>query len=629
MAGGAAVLLAAGSWFASSRGAGSGRGAPSLVPEKGSLLVMPILVEEPTPESGWLHHGLAEMIRSQLGQTPEIHVVARHRVSAALAEAGYGEEGVPTPDAAVAIARRLRAERLVTGSFVRVADRFVVNAQIVDVVSGTTAASASVRGKHPDDLLGAVDDLCLKMLHDLRPASDKPRDRVGQPGRFPTQSIEAYREYAEALSWFARGGRSGAEEAVRHLDAALGLDPSFALAYLRKAEIQRWRRQWGYGDPDPAPAVRAAARLVKDLPDRERLLVESFEALIVRKQLAAALEDWNALLQFYPTYAQEIGIPGLVADTFLRLGRWDDLILVGEAHVESPSLPDGDKAWLSSHLAQAFRQKGEFERALDHARRAARLWPVREGPRFLSQRTTLGRISLEAGRRVEALVEFRAVASAATADCGNLTDAAWGLYMAGEAEEARALVERALRLDSSYGNAFHLLGWLRLARRDYASAASALETAFERTAPAFGYAHVGTAGGDLAALYYAGVAYQKLGRKDRAEGVLRRLMEHCQRIQASGGGEKGDAARWQAANFLARAAARLGVPAPEPGRLQGDDTTYFVQSSRLHAVQGKRQLALRELAQALALGHGEHQHKRDDPDFESLRQEPEFKRLVG
>jgi tetratricopeptide (TPR) repeat protein len=590
---------------------------------------MPILVEEPTPQSGWLHHGLAEMIRLQLGQTPEIHVVARHRVSAALAEMGYGDEAVPTADAAVAIARRLRAERLVTGSFVRVDDRFVVKAQIVDVASGRAEATASVRGKHPDDLLGAVDDLCLKMLHDLRPVSQKPSNGPLPSGRVPTRSIEAYREYVDALSWFARGGRSGAEEAVRHLDLALNLDPSFALAYLKQAEIQRWCRQWGYGDPDPARAVRAAARLFKDLPHRERLLVESFEALIVRKQPAAALENWNALLQFYPTYAQEIGIPGLVADTFLRLGRWDELILVGEAHVESPSLPEGDKAWLSSHLAQAFRQKGEFERALDHARRAARLWPVREGPRFLSQRTTLGRISLEAGRRDDALLEFRAVASAPTADGGNLTDAAWGLYMAGEADEASALVDRALSLDSSYGNAFHLRGWLQLARGDYASAAAALETAFERTAPAFGYAHVGTVGGDLAALYYAGVAHQKLGQEDRAQAVLRRLMDQCQKIQASGGGDKGDAARWQAANFLARAAARLGVPAPEPGRLEGDDTTYFVQSARLHAVQGKRQQAMRELAQALALGHGEHQHKRDDPDFESLRQDPEFKRLVG
>jgi hypothetical protein len=38
---------------------------------------------------------------------------------------------------------------------------------------------------------------------------------------------------------------------------------------------------------------------------------------------------------------------------------------------------------------------------------------------------------------------------------------------------------------------------------------------------------------------------------------------------------------------------------------------------------------MRELAQGLALGHGEIQHVRDDPDFASLRTDPEWKRLTA
>ena len=53
-----------------------------------------------------------------------------------------------------------------------------------------------------------------------------------------------------------------------------------------------------------------------------------------------------------------------------------------------------------------------------------------------------------------------------------------------------------------------------------------------------------------------------------------------------------------------------------------------MQTARLHAVQGRKQDALRELAQGLSLGHGELQHVRDDPDFQSLRGEPEWKRLT-
>lgn len=613
-------------WQALPRRPTSGPAVPSVVAtEPGTLLVLPVAVEQPSSESDWLREGLAEMIRSQLGQTPGLQVVPRHRLAAALEDSG---DLSASPAAAVRAARRLRAERMVTGSFVRVDDRFVVSAQVVDVASGRAEGSASVRGRMPADLLDAVDELCLKLLHHLTPSGRPAGVRWG-PVRLTTRSVEASRRYMEALATFARGGRRGAEQAEALLDRALALDAGFAEAYLKKAEFQQWRRRWGYGNPDPTAAVRAAARLMKELPNREKLLVESFEALIIRQQQAAALRHWNALLQFYPTYAQEVGVPGLVAETLMMQGRWDELIVVGEAHVDSPSLPDPERARLSSLLAQAFRRKGEFERALRHAQRAVRLWPTPQGPGFLVQRAVLGRIALEAGLGQEALAELRAVAGSPEADVPNLVNAAWGLYMAGEREEARALVDRAISLDATYGNAYHLRGWLALAAADYGRAAADLMLAFELTPPTFGTTHHGLVNGDLAALYYAGVAYFRMGEAQRARAALERLVEHCRRLTERRRGDPVPAADWQTANFTARALTRLGRPATEPPRLEGDDTTHFVQTARLHAVQGRLDEALRGLAQGIALGHGELRHIQDDPDFEALHGRPEFERLVA
>jgi tetratricopeptide (TPR) repeat protein len=240
----------------------------------------------------------------------------------------------------------------------------------------------------------------------------------------------------------------------------------------------------------------------------------------------------------------------------------------------------------------------------------------------------MGRLCLEAGMRDEALAEFRAVSQGPDADATNLTAAAWGLYMAGESREATALVERALALDPTYGNAYHLQGWLRLAAGDYTAAASSLETAFQKTPRSFGNPHQGNVDGDVAALYYAGVAYQKLGRKAEAAEAFRRLLERC-RKPSEGGALSPDSQQWQAQNYVARADARLGLTAEEPPRLSEDDTTYFVQSARLHAVEGRKQQALAELKQGIELGHGELRHIRDDPDFESLRDDPAFQKLVA
>jgi len=593
-----------------------------------SLLVMPIDVEEAEPQSDWLRQGLAEMIRSQLGQTPGLHVVARHRVSGALAEAGLGDAARLPPAKASEIARSLAAERLVTGSFVRVQSRFVLSAQVLDVADGQGAGNASVRGRYPDDLLDAVDELCLKLVPFL--GSEAPSAAGSfKPMRLATRSLDASRQYVEALGWFARGGRRGAEEAERRLDEAVRLDSAFAQAYLKKAEVQQWRRRWGYGDPDPAPAVRAAAGLLGELPDRDQLLVKSYVALLLRHDAAEAVSMWRSLLKLYPTYSEEAGIPSLTAETLQLQGRWNDLILLGQAHADSPSMPDGERARLGSLLARAFRRKGEFEAALRYARRAVQLWPSQNGPEFLWQRAQLGRILLETGRRDEALSEFRAVASASEAEALNLSDAAWGVYMAGEPGEAEALVKRALALEPAYGNAYHLRGWLELAAGRAAEAARSFETAWEHTPRAFGAPHQGLVQGDLAALYYAGVAWQRAGQPAKASAAFDHLIAQCQAVEARSSAERGSSPFWQAANFRARAQARLGRSIDEPVRLEGDDTTYYVQSARLHAVAGRRDQALRELAQGLQLGHGETRHVLDDPDFESLRQDPEFVRLTS
>jgi hypothetical protein len=170
---------------------------------------------------------------------------------------------------------------------------------------------------------------------------------------------------------------------------------------------------------------------------------------------------------------------------------------------------------------------------------------------------------------------------------------------------------------------------MQMAKGDYANAAQSLEKAFDKTPPQFGRVHQGLLGGDIAALYYAGVAWQKAGRADQAKAVFDRMISHCQRFPKQvGDDDAGPAARWQAANFIGRARARMKGPVTEPPRLPEDDSTYFVQSARLHAVQGRTEVSLRELAQGLALGFGEHRHIQDDPDFESLHDEGDFKRMV-
>ncbi len=624
-----AAALALGAQQVWSRLGSAPAAAPNPSPaEPGSLLVLPLRVEEPKEESAWLRQGLAEMLRASLGQLPGVRVVARERVAAALGALKLrADQGLTAADAG-RLARMLGAQRVLTGSYVRVEDRFVLTAEILDGRSGAAIGTASTRGRHPSGVLDAVDELSQRLATQLLP-SESGLAAGWRPTRLTTRSVDASRLYVEALTAFTRGGRSGADEAEARLAEARRLDPAFGQAYVMTARIQLWREQWGYDAPDPRPALTEAARFADRLPERERLLVRSFEALVVQEDPGAAVRSWESLLQLYPTYAEEAGVPGFEMETLQRLGRWDEVIRRGEAHLASTSLPDSERARVSSALAWAFRRRGEFEQARKYALRAVSLWPERGGPELLRQRTLLGRMSLEAGQREAALAEFRAVRESPAADATTLTETGWGLYMAGEGEAARRVVARAIELDPAYGNAYHLRGWLELASGDAAAAARSLEAAFERTPRHFGNPYQGLVGGDIPALYYAGVAYRRLGDEEHARQVFRRVTAFCREQLASSQRRGEEASRWQAASFLARAAARLGQAAPEPPRLQGDDTTYFVQTARLRAVRGEREAALDALGRGLALGHGELRHVADDPDFESLRDDPEFRRLTA
>ena len=306
------------------------------------------------------------------------------------------------------------------------------------------------------------------------------------------------------------------------------------------------------------------------------------------------------------------------------------MILVGEAHVDSPSLPNAERARLSSLLAQAFRRKGEFERALEHAQRAVRALADARGPGVPAPAERAGPHRAGGGPARGGAGGVPGGGGVARGRRDQPDRRRLGPLHGGRAGRRRpALVERALALDPAYGNAYHLRGWILLARGRYrrgrrqpAAGVRAHAARVRQPAPGPGRRRPGRA-----LLRGRGApAQRRVGEGRAGAGTADRVLP-----PPAGAAGRGHRRRRLAGRQLPRPRGwpASGKSAQEPPRLQGDDTTYFVQTARLHAVQGRRQEALRELAQGLALGHGELQHVRDDPDFASLRGDPEWRRLTA
>jgi tetratricopeptide (TPR) repeat protein len=527
-------------------------------------------------------------------------------------------------DAGLAAARDLRAQRLLTGSFQSVAAGFTLALRVVDTATGAVWREHEERGTTLADLSSAVTTLCERLAIELEgaPAVDAGRPRTALP---VTHVEEAYRAYVEALLAESRGGREGLLLAERSLETAVHADPSFARAYLRLALLAHGRRRAGDESADPGPAVRAARVLEGRLPEWERLLVRGLGLLVLDGEPDQALDQWSRLLRLYPAYAQREGVPTLLAYTQALMGHWDDLILTAEPLADAPGLAGRERAQLCVLLCRALARHGEFDRAIAYGVRAVDLWPVREGPAYLEVRTGLGRVLVDAGQRERALEVFRAVAVDPRADAATITDAAWGLYLAGERGQAAAVVKQALQLDSACGKAYHLRGWLSLVAGDLSDAASDFREAYERTPVGLGTAETGVIKGDLEALYYEGVAHQKAGRPQEAAVAWKAVVTECRDAARRA---VSPVVRWQADVLAALAEARLGHPTALPDRLDDDDARSALAEARIHAVQGGRREALDRLREALVVGAGDLQQVRDDPDLDAVRTTPEFVQLL-
>ena len=181
------------------------------------------------------------------------------------------DPGVPPLHAALAAARELRLEHLVTGTFQVVDEVFTLTLQEFDVGSGKVVREVMGRATRRAELLDAVADVCRRFADELQPFSAVERGATRSLGP-PTRSEDAYRAYSAALLAEAGAGRASLDLAQARFAEAVQADPAFADAHLRMAVSQQLRGFFGDETVDPRPALRTAAELESHFSERERML---------------------------------------------------------------------------------------------------------------------------------------------------------------------------------------------------------------------------------------------------------------------------------------------------------------------------------------------------------------------
>lgn len=603
-------------------------------PLEATVAIVPFEVRSQDKGSEWLRAGIPDLISNGLRQSEGLGVISRHPLLESAS--GADGQGPPDEDLALSAARSLGAQRVVLGSFYRLGRSIQINARLIDVSQGASQPLLRTRLQSLDEIFATVDRICQRILESLAIERGLRSSHGLELQELTTDSLEAYRHYISGLEWFVRGGPLGADRARIELERAIRIDPAFALARFKLAQVQHWAQFRGYAKSDSLHALREAVPYLEGLSERDGLLLKGLKALEIDGDPRTALSIWDGLEKRYPVFSAQAGVPVLRTRLRIEDGELQRAIEAGRPFLDNVYLTDSEKSRLHFYLATAYRNRGDLEQAIRLAERGIELFPAKDSRDHLYFVISLGRYYLDADQRRAALESFRTASQAARGDPAIATDAAWGFYMAGDKETALQAAEAALEVDPSFGNAHHLAGWIRLSRGEHSQAADHLERAFELTPGLYGWNYHGILQADLPALYYAGVARQLAGERLRAQSNFERVIEAC-RVFRNRWDDRGRPAfdRIQTFAYEAIAHCRLG-DFQQCLRLAEQVPTEAAQHyelrhhlARLNAQLGKPKEALEWLRRSLDAGYRDFQHALDNPDFKELRGSREFLSLLG
>ena len=218
LAGAALLLLVGIAWFAARDATERDAGGPASPVDPVSIAVLPFRNLGPDSADQYLSDGLTEDLINTLGQSPELRVVAR---TSAFAFKGKDQD-------VREVGARLNVGAVVEGSFRKLGDTLRVTAQLVNIADGYQRWSG--RYERPSaELLAIENELARALLRELSPRSAGGLDTSRAPG--PTGDPEAYKLYLKGRYHLGKMTEGDYREALKLFDRAIGLDPTFALAY--------------------------------------------------------------------------------------------------------------------------------------------------------------------------------------------------------------------------------------------------------------------------------------------------------------------------------------------------------------------------------------------------------------
>jgi tRNA A-37 threonylcarbamoyl transferase component Bud32/tetratricopeptide (TPR) repeat protein len=254
------------------------------------VAILPFRVGGANPELAWLREGMVDLLAIKLtggwglrAAEPRAVLGAWHRVA--------GSEGKDaTPEAALEVARRLGAGRMIDGSVVGTSGHLTLTASLLTPAGGRAAVLASVEGP-ADSLAVLVDGLVARLL------SLEAGTEASRLSALTSRSLPAIRAYLAGRAAFRKGRL---EDAVNRFREATLLDSTFALAALELVHTSIWLSGLGGEDGERGSRLENASR--ERLGPADQALLDAWTGPVPTGP--ELFQRWQTVTRAYPDQAE-------------------------------------------------------------------------------------------------------------------------------------------------------------------------------------------------------------------------------------------------------------------------------------------------------------------------------------
>src|SRR5205085_7035216 len=221
------------------------------------IAVLPFDNMSGDPEQDYFTDGIVEEIITALTRTSWLLVIARN------SSFTYKNRAVDVKQ----VGRELGVDYVLEGSVRKSAERVRIACQLIDTADGMHIWADRYDGSL-DDIFELQDQVTANLVSAIaRPLQQAAIERTR---RRPTQNLSSYDHFLRGMASFHQWNAEASNDALRHFNKAIELDPEFATAYGMAAWCYVWRIVYGWIlDPkqEYADAVRRGRRAIELGPD--------------------------------------------------------------------------------------------------------------------------------------------------------------------------------------------------------------------------------------------------------------------------------------------------------------------------------------------------------------------------